>query len=97
MKTISCYCARCNQETEFAFGVGTKHLEFIGACQNQVDNPDDPDTTIACGHTVKFPNVKSAKELQGLIAKHNTDNKIVVTANDLEADIAKMESILEQM
>jgi hypothetical protein len=46
---------------------------------------------------VKFPNVKSAKELQGLIAKHNTDNKIVVTANDLEADIAKMESILEQM
>lgn len=84
MKAITLFCGRCNTVTDQQIGpVGN---EFVSTCQTE-----------GCGHTLKFPKVATAAELQTMIDQHNADNKPAVTAVDVANENQAMLDLLDAL
>lgn len=95
------FCARCNKQTSFDLQVDK--LEVIGTCQEQVQDPSDPDNKVACGHQVKFPGTKKKDDAMVLISKgdlasmlksHNADNKPRLLLDEVEEFTKGLEELL---
>lgn len=95
------FCARCNKQTDFDLQVDK--LEVIGTCQERVQDPNDPDNMVACGHQVKFPGTKTKDDATVLISKgdlasmlksHNADNKPRLLLDEVEEFTKGLEELI---